>query len=249
MNILKIGIMALAVTACTNVTKETEATIGRNEIKLESDRMTPEALWAMGRIGSTAVSSDGHQIAYTVSYYSVEQNRSRTRIYVMDAGGSNPKEVSHNPNENVSESEPTFIKNNTELAFLSGGQLWSIRLSDGKAQQLTRGDDVEGYLFSPDEKHVILIHQVPATTSIAAQEPDLPKATGLVINDMNYKHWWRPREPTCLRTNPSSAPCCPSGAPSNSAGAPTANMWPTPAERRRAWTMPSAPTPTYTYII
>ena len=189
MNILKIGIMALAVTACAGAKEETAAPIGKNEITLESDRMTPEALWAMGRIGSTAVSSDGRQIAYTVSYYSVEQNRSRTRIYVMDAGGSNPKQVSHNPDENVSESEPTFIRNNTELAFLSGGQLWSIRLSDGKARQLTDGDDVEGYLFSPDKKHVILIHQVPATTSIAPQEADLPKATGLVINDMNYKHW------------------------------------------------------------
>ena len=189
MNILKIGIMALAVTACAGAKEETAAPIGKNEITLESDRMTPEALWAMGRIGSTAVSSDGRQIAYTVSYYSVEQNRSRTRIYVMDSDGSNAREVSHNPDENVSESEPTFIKDNTELAFLSGGQLWSIRLSDGKARQLTQGDDVEGYLFSPDEKHVILIHQVPATASIAAQEADLPQATGLVINDMNYKHW------------------------------------------------------------
>lgn len=189
MNLLKIGIMALAVTACAGAKEEAEAPIGKNEIKLESDRMTPEALWAMGRIGSTAVSSDGRQIAYTVSYYSVEQNRSRTRIYVMDADGSNRHEVSHNPDENVSESEPTFIKGDTELAFLSGGQLWSIRLSDGKARRLTDGDDVEGYLFSPDEKHIILIHQVPATASIAPQEADLPKATGLVVNDMNYKHW------------------------------------------------------------
>lgn len=189
MNILKTGIMALAMTASVEAAAQTAAPIRKNEIKLTSDRMTPEALWAMGRIGSTAVSSDGKQIAYTVSYYNVEQNRSRTRIFLMNADGSNKHEVSHNPDENVSETDPTFIKGDSELAFLSGGQLWSIRLADGKARQLTHGEDAEGYLFSPDEKHVILIRQIPSTTSIAAQEADLPKATGLVINDMNFKHW------------------------------------------------------------
>ncbi len=181
--------MALALTACTAEKTKTETPIGRNEIQLTSDRMTPEALWAMGRIGSTAVSSDGKTLAYTVSYYSVEQNRSRTRIYLMDADGKNQRTVSRDADSNVSESEPTFIKNDSELAFLSQGDLWSIHLQDGTCRQLTESGDIEGYQFSPDEKHVILIRQVDSNFSIAAQEADLPKATGLVINDMNYKHW------------------------------------------------------------
>ncbi len=181
--------MALAITACTAEKTKTETPIGRNDIQLTSDRMTPEVLWAMGRIGSTAVSSDGKTIAYTVSYYSVEQNRSRTRIYLMDADGKNQRTVSRDANSNVSESEPTFIKNDSELAFLSQGDLWSINLQDGTCRQLTESEDVEGYQFSPDEKHIILIRQVASNFSIAAQESDLPKATGLVINDMNYKHW------------------------------------------------------------
>ncbi len=189
MNILSNTIMALAMTTAVEAGAQASAPIGRNEIQLQSNRMTPEALWAMGRIGSTTTSSDGKLIAYTVSYYSVEQNRSRTRIYVMNADGSNQHAVSHNPNENVSESEPTFIKGDKELVFLSGGQLWSMNLESGQAKQLTNGEDIEGYLFSPNEKHVVLIHQIPYTASIAAQEKDLPKATGLVINDMNFKHW------------------------------------------------------------
>ena len=40
--------------------------------------MTPEALWAMGRIGSVTVSPDERQIAYTVSYYSVPENKSNS---------------------------------------------------------------------------------------------------------------------------------------------------------------------------
>jgi hypothetical protein len=43
--------------------------IGKQEIRIKNKKLTPEALWAMGRIGSSSVSPDGKQIAYTVSYY------------------------------------------------------------------------------------------------------------------------------------------------------------------------------------
>ena len=47
--------------------KTDQALIGKSDIKIEGKRMTPEALWAMGRIGGLAVSPDGKQIAYTVA--------------------------------------------------------------------------------------------------------------------------------------------------------------------------------------
>mgnify|MGYP000237761052 CR=1 FL=1 len=52
--------------------------IERSDIKIEGKRMTPEALWAMGRIGSVAVSPDEKQIAYSVAYYSVPENKTTT---------------------------------------------------------------------------------------------------------------------------------------------------------------------------
>ena len=53
---------------------EAKVNIGKSQIALKSDLMTPEVLWAMGRIGSVKASPDGKQIAYTVSYYSVKEN-------------------------------------------------------------------------------------------------------------------------------------------------------------------------------
>ena len=50
--------------------------IQKNKIQLKSDLMTPEALWAMGRIGGYAASPDGKHIAYQVAYYSVKENKS-----------------------------------------------------------------------------------------------------------------------------------------------------------------------------
>lgn len=51
--------------------------------------------------------------------------------------------------------------------------------------------DVEGYKFSPDGKQVILVHSVDTYTSIEKKYDDLPLASGMVITDLNYKHWDR----------------------------------------------------------
>ena len=42
--------------------------IGKSNIKLSSKLMTPEAMWAMGRIGSCQASPDGKHIIYQVSF-------------------------------------------------------------------------------------------------------------------------------------------------------------------------------------
>ena len=80
--------------SCTEVKQEGqgyEPIIGKQEITIKDGRLTPEALWAMGRIGSLSISPDGKQIAYTVAYYSVPENKSHHVIYVMDADGKNNK--------------------------------------------------------------------------------------------------------------------------------------------------------------
>ena len=53
---------------------QAQTMIGKNDIRLSSDRMTPEALWAMGRIVGAQSSPDGKRIVYQVAYYSVIAN-------------------------------------------------------------------------------------------------------------------------------------------------------------------------------
>lgn len=64
-------------------TMKAQTMIEKNNITLASDQMTPEALWAMGRIGSYAVSPDGKTLVYQVSYYSVKENKSHTMLFVQ----------------------------------------------------------------------------------------------------------------------------------------------------------------------
>ena len=180
--------MTLAATIAATPIAEGQAAepIGKHQITLENDRMTPEALWAMGRIGSHEASPDGRLLLYTVSYYSVEQNKSRTVICLSDINGENLRQLTQGTK---SESEPAFIEGGRRIAFLTGGQVWSMNLDGSDRRQLTQGEPVAGFKFSPDETRVILVREVPQTTSIQPKEKDLPLASGMVIDDMNYKHW------------------------------------------------------------
>ena len=163
----------------------------RNDIKLESDTLTPEALWAMGRIGSYATSPDGSKVAYQVTYYSVEENRSNTVIYVQDipsAAASEFDAISSGTLLGLGNS-PVWLDEN-RIAFLSKGEIWTMNSKGKSRKQLTKTDgSVDGFLFSPDQKKVVLIKSVPFHDIIAERPADLPKSTGLVINDLMYRHW------------------------------------------------------------
>ena len=57
-------------------------------------------------------------------------------------------------------------------------------------RQLTHDDmGIEGYKFSPDGKKVVLVKSIPYHGTIKENPSDLPKATGMLITDMNYRHW------------------------------------------------------------
>ena len=154
-------------------------------------RLTAETLWEMGRVGSFALSPDGRQAVYAVSYYSVEQNKGHHVLYQMDLDTKKPVLLTQTEDN---ESAPAFIAEGGKVAFLSnaGGtsQVWEMNPDGTGRRQLTHEPDgVSGFLFSPDGKKVILIKDVPTTSSIQAKEPDLPLAQGMVIDDLMYKHW------------------------------------------------------------
>ena len=165
--------------------------IGKQEIRIKNKKLTPEALWAMGRIGSSSVSPDGKQIAYTVSYYSVKENKSHTVIYVMNADGTNNLLLTHTADSEV---EPTWIKGGSKIAFLTAAsgsmQIWEMNPDGSERKQLSSYEGgIEGFKFSPDESKVLFISQVKYGQRTSDIYPDLDKASGKVINDLMYKHW------------------------------------------------------------
>lgn len=184
-------ITALAMTAaCTTPTLAQEV-IGKQAFHFQSDRMTPESLWAMGRIGTFDKSPDGMSAVYSVTYYSVKQNKSRSVLYSLNLKDLSSQSLSEGQK---SERGAVYIKNGTKIAFLSSesgsSQVWEMNPDGTARKQLSfESGDVIDFLFSPDGKRAILVKEVPFNNVIAAKEKDLPLASGMVINDLMYKHW------------------------------------------------------------
>lgn len=170
---------------------EADEIIGRSDIRIEDGRMTPEALWAMGRIGSVSPAPDGSRIAYTVTYYSVPLNKSNTEIFVMNPDGSANNQLTHDAYQ---QGQPAWIGGGRRLAFLSNesgsNQVWEMNPDGTGKRQLTNHEsDIEGFSFSPDGKKLLFIAQVKSRQSAADAYPDLPEATGVIVDDLMYKHW------------------------------------------------------------
>ena len=160
--------------------------IGKSNIKLSSKQMTPEALWAMGRIGSYQAAPDGKHIVYQVGYYSVKQNKSHQVLYMMNPDGSGQQLLTKGAKN---ETDPQWLDNET-VAFITGGEIWAMKLDGSERRQLSKTDgNVEGFQFSPDHSKVIILKSLPFHEVIKKNPDDLPKATGRRVTDLMYRHW------------------------------------------------------------
>lgn len=185
---------ALMLTSCNAIQQKGEGyepIIGKQNITIKDGRMTPEALWAMGRIGGLDISPDGKKIVYTVAYYSVPENSSNREIYVMNTDGTDNKQITETP---YNESEAVWIKGGTKIAFLcnesGGSQIWEMNPDGTERKILSEFDGpIEGFKFSPDGTKVLFISQIKYGQRTVDLYPDLPKATGIIVDDLMYKHW------------------------------------------------------------
>ena len=181
--------MTLVATAlllsATIVKADDNVKIGKQNITVKGGLMTPEALWAMGRIGVAEASADGKQIVYQVGYYSVKANKSQQKIAIINADGTGNTTLTTG---SKSETDPTWYQG--KIAFLSGGQLWTMNADGTDRKQISKtSKDIEGFKFSPNGKKVILLHSIDFHEIIKKNPDDLPKATGRLVTDLMYRHW------------------------------------------------------------
>ena len=168
-----------------NTNAQNVVNIGKNNITLNSRHMTPEAMWAMGRIASAEASADGKQIVYQVGYYSVKENKGHQVICMIDADGKNNRQLT---TAATNETDPTWV--NGRIAYLSQGEIWSMASDGSDRRQLSRTEgNVEGFKFSPDGRKVIIIKSMPFNEIIKKNPDDLPLATGRRVTDLMYRHW------------------------------------------------------------
>lgn len=168
-----------------------EKVIDKPEFKSADGVFSIEALEALGRVTSPVVSPDKSKVLYTVSYESVEENRSNADLYVMNTDGSDAVRITRSAK---SEGNAVWINGGKQIAFLypdgDKNQVWVMN-ADGSGRTCVSAveNGVYGFVVSPDESKIVLISNVKYSRTAEEIYPDLPKATGRVIDDLMYKHW------------------------------------------------------------
>ena len=193
---VKIILLVIFMAAAAMVTKyevksrEKVKVIGKQQIEITDGKLTPEVLWAMGRIGSVAVSPDESKIAYQVTYYDINENKGHTVICTMNSDGTNNIQLTKS---HYNEHSPAWLSDG-RIAFISNRsgkqQIWAMDVDGKHKKQLSFSEkDIEGFLFSPDESQVLMVMSIPNPLVKEQQYEDLPKATGIVAEDLMYRHW------------------------------------------------------------
>ena len=193
---VKIILLVIFMAAAAMVTKyevksrEKVKVIGKQQIEITNGKLTPEVLWAMGRIGSVAVSPDESKIAYQVTYYDIDENKGHTVICTMNSDGTNNIQLTKS---HYNEHSPAWLSDG-RIAFISNRsgkqQIWAMDADGKHKKQLSFSEkDIEGFLFSPDESQVLMVMSIPNPLVKEQQYEDLPKATGIVAEDLMYRHW------------------------------------------------------------
>ena len=181
-----IAVAVLLLTACGTQNESDKVNIQKQTIQLDNDLMTPEALWAMSRIGGYQASPDGQHIVFQTGYYSVEENKSHQVLWMMNADGTEQKQLTTDADN---ETDAQWLDNET-IAFLKGGEIWKMNLDGGQRKQMSQTEGkIEGFQFSPDGTKVLVLKSIDFNDIIKKNPEDLPKATGRLVTDLMYRHW------------------------------------------------------------
>jgi dipeptidyl aminopeptidase/acylaminoacyl peptidase len=192
---ISIILLSLFLVSCeTNVKKE--PLIGKKEIKLSTDRMTPEVLWSLGRVGEFEVSPDKKQVLFSITYYDIERNKSNRELYTMTVDGSDLKQITHTP-----ENEFNYVwhpdgKKISYLSTASGtSQLWEMNADGSGKRKLSDVEGgINGFKYSPNLKKIAFSAEVKIQDAYSqGLYEGLPLTSGKVYNKMMFRHWdeWR----------------------------------------------------------
>lgn len=165
--------------------------ITRNQPELTSDVMTPEVLWAFGRLGDVQISPDGQKILYGVSYYSIEQNSSNRELFLMNADGSGKTQLT---TTSQSEFNAIWHPDGERIVYLSSAsgdvQAWVMNQDGSGRKQVSHIEGgINSLAYAPSGTKVLYTKDVQIDKTTVELYPDLPQSDARIITDLMYRHW------------------------------------------------------------
>ena len=154
--------MAIALVAATSAVNAETPVIGKHQLTISNGLMTPEVLWSFGRVAGVQVSPNGLKVLYSVSYYSVAENKGNSELFVMNIDGSDKKQITKTATR---EAAAKWMKDGEHIAFLSSEtgsmQLWTMKADGTERKQISdRKEGINDFAFSPDETKILFVADV-----------------------------------------------------------------------------------------
>ena len=154
--------------------------------------LTPEVMWKMGRVGGSTVSPDGKTVLYTVSYYSMKDDKSSTHIWSVPTEGGEAVQITDGAGK---EASIQWSADGSRIYFLStrsgDAQLWSAKPDGSDMRQLSAIEGgIEGFGVSPKGDKLYYIKRVQVVKRRSSEIfPDLPDSKAMIYDDLMARHW------------------------------------------------------------
>ncbi len=192
--ILFMALIAFAATSCQNEGKPTPLEIDNalTAAEIEAGILSPEVMWKMGRVGSSSLSPDGTEVAYTVTYYNMAENRGVTSIYLQPIEGGEPRQLTDNAANDVS---PQWAADGRSLFFLSNRsgsmQIWNVTTADAMLRQVSDIEgDIEAFGIAPTAEKVYYVQPVHVKDILSKDVyKDMDKSKARIYDDLMARHW------------------------------------------------------------
>jgi len=135
--------------------------------------LTIDDYFELGQVDDPRISPEGDWIAYTVTRENLEDDKSRSRVWMVQSSDGDPVALT---TDGESSSQPRWSPDGRYLAFLSARdegktQVWSLYRGGGEAVQLTdTAQSVQSFEWSPDSKQMLLVLKDPSPEELSAKE-------------------------------------------------------------------------------
>lgn len=194
-NILFCVLAAFSLSACQQSSVEKEGNndeiIGPKNVEVIERKLTPEILWAFGRVSEPRLSPDKQYILYGVTWYDVAQNKGNRELYTMRTDGSEFTQITRTPK---GEYDAQWRPDGLRIGFLSAEsgsmQLWEMNPDGSDRKQVSYVDQgITGFKYSPDGSRVFFTAEVPVQKPGQELFAGLDKTSGRLMTDLFYRHW------------------------------------------------------------
>ncbi len=165
--------------------------------------LTIDALWQLERLGIPSLSPDGAQAVCAVASHSMDENSSRSALWLLSTLGGEPRALTHCGEK---DGQPSFSPQGDLVGFVAkreqqghkdeAPQFYVIAPDGGEARRIGNvATGIEAFRWCPDGRRIVFISWVwPGLKGVKAQAEALKKFrarkdSSYATSEAHYRHW------------------------------------------------------------